>query len=194
MPVSGAEPHTDDVGTALLVVDVQTGVLQDNPGSEAVLPIIVTLVDAARSAGSDVVWVQHDDDDLAPGSAEWQLAPGLSPRPGELMIRKQHRSAFADTGLTTALRQRGVDHVVLVGVQSAFCVDLAGKHALTEGFDVTLVGDAHANGALGTTAGTLTDEQVRAMVNRTWSTLRHPGRRVDVVESDDVEWSAVAQD
>ena len=173
---------------ALLVVDVQAGVVRDNPGAETVLPAISTVVDAARAAGRHVVWVQHDDTDLVAETKQWQVVPELTPRADELTIRKQHRSAFGDTGLAAALRDRGVDHVVLVGVQSAFCVDLAGKHALAEGFDVTLVSDAHANGPLDTAAGTLSDEQVRAMVNRTWSTLRHPGRRVEVIAADDVAW------
>lgn len=175
---------------ALLVVDVQTGVLRENPGSEAVLPAIATLVDAARAAGSDVVWVQHDDEDLVLGSDGWQIVPELAPRADELTVGKQHRSAFGDTGLSAALRQRGVDHVVIVGVQSAFCVDMTGKHALAEDFDVTLVSDAHANGPLATSAGELSDEQVRAMVNRTWASLRHPGRRVEVAAAADIAFGA----
>ncbi len=151
------------MGTALLVVDVQVGVVAENPGAESVLPALAGLVDAARAAGRPVVWVQHDDEELVAGSDGWQVVPALGDR-DELHVRKQHRSAFGDTGLGTALRERGVDRVVLAGVQSAFCVDLAGKHALAEGFDVTLVGDAHANGPLDTSAGTLSDEQVRAMV------------------------------
>ncbi len=134
------------------------------------------------------MWVQDDDDDLVAGSERWQVVPELGARPDETKVRKQHRSAFGATGLATALRDRGVDRVVIVGVQSAFCVDLAGKHALAEGFDVTLVSDAHANGPLSTSAGELSDEQVRAMVNRTWATLQHPGRRVEVTSSDDLAW------
>ena len=176
------------MGTALLVVDVQTGVVRDNPGSQGVVPTIAALVDRARTAGRPVVWVQHDDEDLLPDSADWQVVPPLSPGADELKVRKQHRSAFGDTGLSDALRDRQVDRLVVVGVQSAFCVDLAGKHALAEGFDVTLVSDAHSNGPLDTSAGPLTDEQVRAMVNRTWSTLRHPGRRVEVVPAAGVVW------
>ncbi|MEP6631366.1 MAG: isochorismatase family protein [Lapillicoccus sp.] len=176
------------MGSGLLVVDVQTGVVQENPGSETVLPTIVALVNAARAAGRPVLWVQHDDDDLVAGSDGWQIVSALGARSGELHVRKQHRSAFGDTGLGAALRDRGVDRIVLVGVQSAFCVDLAGKHALTEGLDVTLVSDAHANGPLETAAGTLSDQQVRAMVNRTWATLSHPGRRVEVTPAADVAW------
>lgn len=176
------------MGTALLVVDVQEGVVRANRGSHRVVPTIAALVDDARAAGVSVVWVQHDDEELVADGPEWQVAAPLAPHPGDLMVRKQHRSAFGDTGLAAALHGRGVERLVLAGVQSAFCVDLAGKHALAEGFDVTLVSDAHANGPLDTAAGELTDEQVRAMVNRTWSTLRHPGRRVEVAEAADVAW------
>ncbi|HEY5483166.1 MAG TPA: hypothetical protein VIK31_05060 [Propionibacteriaceae bacterium] len=65
---------------------------------------------------------------------------------------------------------------------------MAGKHALAEGFDVTWVSDGHGNGDQGTSEGTVPDASVRALLNRTWSSLRHPGRQVEVVASHDVHW------
>lgn len=175
-------------GSGLLVVDVQRGVVAENPGAEMVVPTITRLVGDARAARRPVVWVQHDDADLVTESDDWRLADGLVPGPQEPVVRKQQRSAFAGTGLAGVLHGLHVDRVVLVGVQSAFCVDLAGKHALAEGFDVTMVSDGHANGPLQTEAGLISDEVMRAVVNRTWRSLRHPGRRVEVVPADQVTW------
>lgn len=104
------------------------------------------------------------------------------------IVDKRHRSAFGDTGLGDLLRGYGVGRVVLVGAQTAFCVDMAGKHALAEGFDVTWVSDGHGNGDQETADGLVPDAAVRALLNRTWSSMRHPGRTVEVVAGDQVRW------
>jgi nicotinamidase-related amidase len=174
--------------SGLLVVDVQNAVVADITRRDELVATIARLVDAARVAGSPVVWVQHEDDDLPHGTWEWQIVPELQPADGEPVVEKQHRSAFGDTGLGDLLRRRGIERVVLAGAQSAFCVDMAGKHALADGFDVTWVSDAHGNGDQETADGVVPDAVVRALLNLTWSSLRHPGRTVEVVTSDEVRW------
>lgn len=176
------------VTTALLVVDIQNGVAPESPAREETVRRVVDLVDSARAAGAAVVWVQHDDDELPHGTPAWELVAGLVPAAGDGRVSKQHRSAFSGTGLTGLLKEQGVDHVVVVGAQSLFCVDMAGKHALAEGFDVTLVSDGHFNGTTETEAGPIEDALARAMVNRTWQSLRHPGATVRVLPAAQVSW------
>lgn len=62
--------------------------------------------------------------------------------------------------MSSALLVIDVQNVVVAGAQSAFCVDMAAKHALAEGFNVTLVSDGHANGDLNTSDGLITDRAV----------------------------------
>lgn len=175
--------------TALLVIDAQNDVLEGVDSALETVGAIARAVEAARVAGCPIVWVQHDDPEgLVAGSPGWQLVPDLVPEPQDVMIGKQHRSAFAGTGLADTLRSHGVNRVVVTGAQSAFCVDMAGKHALAEGFDVVLVQDGHCNGPLQTDAGELSDAQVRGLINRTWSSLRHPDARVQVVSAAQLEW------
>jgi nicotinamidase-related amidase len=174
--------------SGLLVVDVQNGVVGGMPGRDELIATIARLVDSARTAGRLVVWVQHADEDLVRGSEAWQIVPELRPRDGEPVVEKHHRSAFGGTGLGDLLRGCGIERLFLVGAQSAFCVDIAGKHALAEGFDVTWVSDGHGNGDQETADGIVSDATVRALLNRTWSTLRHHGRAVEVVTSHDVRW------
>ena len=174
--------------SGLLVIDVQNGVVDGMPGRDELIATIGRLIESARDAGRLVVWVQHADEDLVRGSEAWQIVPELRPRDGEPVVEKQHRSAFGDTGLGDLLRGYGIERLVIVGAQTAFCVDMAGKHALAEGFDVTWVSDGHGNGDQETADGIVPDATVRALLNRTWSTLRHPGREVEVVISHDVRW------
>jgi nicotinamidase-related amidase len=174
--------------SALLVVDVQNAVVDGIPGRDELIAVIARLVRSARTAGRPVVWVQHEDEGLPHGSDDWRIVPELQPADGEPIIEKHHRSAFGDTGLGDVLRTQGIRRLVIVGAQTAFCVDMAGKHALAEGFDVTWVSNGHANGDQETAVGVLADATVRALLNRTWSTLRHPDRQIEVMPSDEVRW------
>ena len=63
--------------TALLVIDVQAGVVAGNHERDAVVANVATLVDKARDEDIPVVWVQHNDDGLRRGSDEWQIVPEL---------------------------------------------------------------------------------------------------------------------
>jgi nicotinamidase-related amidase len=188
LPMQASCRKAAGMTSALLVVDVQNDVVAGMPGRDELIATIAFLVARARAAGRPVVWVQHVDEDLPRGSEAWQIVPELRPRDGEPVVEKHHRSAFGDTGLGDLLRGYGIERLVLVGAQSAFCVDMAGKHALAEGFDVTWVSDGHGNGDQETADGIVSDATVRALLNRTWSSLRHPGRAVEVVTSHDVRW------
>lgn len=177
--------------SALLVVDVQNAVVADLPDPAGFVQTISDLVSEARRAGAPVIWVQHADEDMPYGSEGWQMAPGLEPGAEEPVIQKTHRSAFAETKLAEVLREAGADRVVLVGSQSAFCVDMAGKHALAEGFSVTLVSDGHSNGDLNTADGLVRDSVITALINRTWSSLRHPGLDVKVLAANEIVWGTL---
>ena len=63
--------------TALVVIDVQNGVVAGNHDRDAVVGRIASLVDRARSEDVPVVWVQHSDDQTVQGSDEWRIVPEL---------------------------------------------------------------------------------------------------------------------
>ena len=64
--------------TALLVIDVQNGVVTGNHERDAVVANIGSLVEKARREQIPVVWVQHSDEGLAKGSEDWEIVPELS--------------------------------------------------------------------------------------------------------------------
>ncbi len=71
-------PHS-----ALLVVDVQNGVVAGAPARDEVVTTIAGLVERARAERVPVVWVQHDDEELVRDSEDWQVVPELAPDDGE---------------------------------------------------------------------------------------------------------------
>ena len=58
---------SDRPHTALMVIDVQKGVVGEAHERDAVVANISTLVDKARGEGVPVVWVQHSDEQLREG-------------------------------------------------------------------------------------------------------------------------------
>ncbi len=83
--------------TALLVIDVQNGVVEGGHGRDAVVANIATLVERARREGVPVVWVQHNSEQLTRGSEGWRIVAELVPAEGEPLIEKSYGDSFEDT-------------------------------------------------------------------------------------------------
>jgi hypothetical protein len=76
--------------TALLVVDVQTGVVAGAHARDEVVANIADLVERARNEDIPVIWVRHEDDELAQGSEEWEIVAELKPSDAEKIIEKNY--------------------------------------------------------------------------------------------------------
>ena len=129
--------------TALVVIDVQNGVVEGAYKRDEVIANIEQAVAKARAASVPVIWVQHSDEELEIDSDAWQIVSELIPLEGEAMIRKTFRSSFEGTELGEVLASLSVSHIVICGAQSNNCVRHTGQDALAKGYDVTLISDAH---------------------------------------------------
>lgn len=128
---------------ALLVIDTQNGVLASAWNRDNVVDNCRQLVDHARASDVPIIWIQHEAEDLPRDSDEWQIVPELSPFADEVRLYKQYSDSFADTDLASTLDDLGVGHLVITGAQTNACVRATTYRAAGEGFDVTLVQDAH---------------------------------------------------
>src|SRR3954468_9528355 len=100
--------------TALLVVDVQKGVVEGAHERDLVVANVGRLVEKARREQVPVVWVQHCDEGLERGSDEWRIVPELSPGGAEPLVEKSYGDSFEDTTLETVLSKLGVGRLVVV--------------------------------------------------------------------------------
>jgi nicotinamidase-related amidase len=141
------------VTRALVVVDVQNDYFPGgaNPleGPEAAAAATRGLLDAFRAAGEPVVHLQHvwDEPDapfMRPGTPGVEIHPEVAPAAGEPVIQKAFPNGFRDTGLEQALRDRGVERVVVCGMMTAMCVDATARAAADLGFEVSVAQDACA--------------------------------------------------
>jgi nicotinamidase-related amidase len=179
--------------TALLVVDVQNGVVTGNgsPRRDEVVSNIANLVDKARGEGVPVVWVQHNDEGLVRGSDEWRIVPELSPNDAEPLVEKSYGDSFEDTTLESVLEDAGVGRVVVVGAQTDACIRSTLHGAFVRGYDALLVSDAHTTGD-STEWGMPSPELVIAHTNMYWTYQDAPGRTAGTVETKDVDFAATS--
>lgn len=128
--------------TALLVVDVQQALVDSRPWKAAqMLKAVHTLLQAFRRAGAPVVFVRHDDSPgpgLAYGTPGWQVARQVAPVQGERVFDKKYNSAFLHTGLGAYLKRLGVKDLVVVGMQTEYCIDATIKSAFEQGYRVLI--------------------------------------------------------
>jgi nicotinamidase-related amidase len=163
--------------SALLVVDVQVGVVANAWQRDQVVQNVAISVSHAREAGVPVIWVQHNDQELVRGTPAWQLVPELEALPDDLHIQKSHNSAFEGTELLGKLDHLGVARIYLAGAATNWCIRATAYSALERGFDVTLISDAHTTEDLEIGPGRVVE--ARSMVedlNVTMRWLDYPER------------------
>jgi isochorismate hydrolase len=171
--------------TALLVVDVQNGVVEGAHERDTVVANIRSLVERARRERVPVVWVQHSDEQLARGSDAWRIVPELTPSDAEPIVEKCYGDSFEDTSLETVLSGLGVGRLVVVGAQTDACIRSTLHSALVRGYDAILVSDAHTTEDQ-TAWGAPPPEQVIAHTNLYWTYQTAPGRTAGTVQTRDV--------
>lgn len=184
MPTLPDRPHS-----ALLVIDVQNGVVADAYDRDGVIANIAHLIDRARTENVPVVWVQHSDDNLRYDSDDWRYVPELTRVDTEPLVHKDYGDSFEATDLEAVLAERGVGRLVVTGAQTDACIRSTLHGAFVRGYDVTLVGDAHTTEDL-SAYGAPPPDQVVAHTNLYWREQRAPGRNASVVDTTQVAFGA----
>lgn len=179
-------------GTALLVIDVQRDVVDQAHDRDAIVGRIADLVDRARTQDVPVLWVQHADDGMPRDSDGWQYVDELVLADDEPVIHKAWGDSFEDTDLEDRLATRHVGHLVIAGAATDACIRSTLHGALTRGYDVTLVGDAHTTEDMRQWGVPVSPEQAIGYTNAYWGHTSAPGRTTAVVDTADVAFAAPA--
>jgi nicotinamidase-related amidase len=152
------------MATALLVIDIQRLLVDELAPDRrsSFLRTVGELLERARATRTPIVYVRHNDDELRLGTTEWEIAGEIGPRSGEPIVEKRFRDAFRETGLDSVLKRLEVDHLVVCGMQTEFCIDATIREAERRGYRVTLVEDGHATYSV----EGATEEQIRGQIHR----------------------------
>ena len=163
---------------ALLVIDVQVGVVASGFERDRVVRNIDDWVRKARAAKVPVIWVQHSDPWLERGSDDWQIVPELTPAIGEHVVHKTFSSSFEATDLEETLAKAGVGHLYICGAQTNFCIRHTTHASFERGYDVTLISDAHTTSDEEWEGVKVAAAAVIAEQNLGMSGYQLPGRKV----------------
>jgi nicotinamidase-related amidase len=135
---------------ALVIIDVQMGMFSDPKymlhDGEATVARIAGLLNRARKNGTPVFFVQHDGgkgDPFERGTPGFAYRSELAPRDGESVTVKRHCNSFQNTDFDQTLERADINHLIVCGMQTEYCVDTAVRASVERGYNVTLVSDGH---------------------------------------------------
>ena len=174
----------DPAHSALLVVDMQRDFCEpggafDELGVDLsmyppVIPRIARMIDGARRAGVQVIFIQmtvlpgrlsespaqirfnlrlhlasHGEVEplryAADGSVGQEILPELAPADGDAVVKKYRSSGFWGTNLDLLLRSNGIESVVVTGCTTEGCVESTARDALFNDYYVVIVEDCVAS-------------------------------------------------
>ena len=159
---------------ALIVYDMQVGVLRQIPDGDQVLANVQRVLAAARERGVRTIFLRHyfmptalqgvfqlrqakvwqrkdaaaETRPLIPyGSPGFELAEGLDPQPDEAVMDKITMSAFEGTPLDIVLRDCGVRSYLIVGIAMEVGIEPTVRHSADLGYIPVVVRDACGAGS-----------------------------------------------
>jgi nicotinamidase-related amidase len=160
--MNDAAPQIDPQRTALLVMDVQPGIVGMLPDGEALVARLVDAIATARAAGAHVGYVRvaFEDTDyaavppmnkafarLAGGGVmradapETQIADAVAPQQGDIVVRKVRVGAFSTTDLGEQLQARGIDTLILSGISTSGVVLSTVRDAADQDYRLVVLAD-----------------------------------------------------
>lgn len=158
---------------ALLVYDMQVGIVSQIKASDAVVARVGQVLEAARNAGVRIFFTRHmslplelmgafqfrmamkwqriDEPGLVkPGflrdSPGFRIVPDLTPRPSEAIFDKITMSAFEGTPLEMALRDCGISAIAILGIALEVGIEPTARHASDLGLIPVVIADACGSG------------------------------------------------
>jgi nicotinamidase-related amidase len=179
---------SDRPNAPLLVVDVQKDVVANAYNPADVIANIALLVDKARAQAVPVIWVQPADDHLLEGSDGWQYVAELERKESEPLIHKNYGDSFEATDLESVLAERKVGRLIVTGAETDACIRSTLHGAIVQGYDATLVGDAHTTNDQ-SEWGAPPPDMVIAHTNLYWQYQTAPGRSGGTVPTQSVDFS-----
>jgi len=154
------------MATALLVMDVQVGIVARFADDPAIVERLRRAIDAARAASVRVIYVvvgfRDDYAEVSPNNRSFSsiaqtrafagtdngrdVHPDIAPQASDIVVTKKRVSAFAGSDLDMVLRAQQIDHLVLSGISTSGVVLSTVRQAADLDFRLTVLADGCADG------------------------------------------------
>jgi nicotinamidase-related amidase len=136
--------------TALVLIDMQQG---NFTGSDPIvagnhlLNIAKELIRKARRANIPIIYILNnggkgDPDEV--GTPGWEIHSSIMPLKDDMLIQKITPDAFHKTNLKDSLNERNIENLVVMGLQTEYCIDTTCRHGSLLGYNILLVKDGHS--------------------------------------------------
>ena len=126
----------------LIVIDVQKGITDERLYDfDGFIRNVTNIIDAARKNNVEVIYVQHDDGPgtgFSFGDKDFEIADQVAPKENEKIFIKTINSCFGNNDLADYLRESREKDLMIVGLQTNFCIDASVKSAFERGYKVII--------------------------------------------------------
>ena len=126
----------------LIVIDVQKGITDERLYDfDGFIRNVTNIIDAARKNNVEVIYVQHDDGPgtgFSFGDKDFEIADQVAPKENEKIFIKTINSCFGNNDLSDYLSGSGEKDLMIVGLQTNFCIDASVKSAFERGYRVII--------------------------------------------------------
>ena len=132
----------------LLVVDIQKGITDDRLYAfDSFIENARCLIDTARKNNVKVIYVQHDDGPgtgFSVGDLDFEIADQVAPLENEKIFIKDVNSCFGNKEFTEYLESIGEKELMVIGLQTNFCIDATVKSAFDNGYKIIVPAGANS--------------------------------------------------
>ena len=126
----------------LLVIDVQKGIADEELYAyDTFMDRTVRLIEAARKNHVEVIYFQHDagpESGLSAGDEAFEIADEVKPEAGEKVFVKTINSCFGNKDFTAYMEQQEDKRLMVIGLQTNWCIDCTVKSAFERGYEVII--------------------------------------------------------
>lgn len=131
----------------LLVIDTQKLITNEKLYKfDMFVSNVKKIINQARLNNIEVIYVRHDDgigNELTKGNDGFDIYEKFKPINEEKIFDKVVNSAFKGTGLLEYLINKGEENIIIVGLQTDYCIDATIKCGFEHGFNIIV--PAYAN-------------------------------------------------
>jgi nicotinamidase-related amidase len=160
------ESNSQNLATALLVMDIQTATIPRIANSGAFLDTLKRAIATARNAQIPVIYVvvgfRKGFPEIGPANKSFaairqgktplpgleepiMINPDIAPQPGDLVVTKRRVSAFAGSDLEVILRAQKIEHLVLTGIATSGVVLSTLRAAADKDYRLSVLSDGCAD-------------------------------------------------